>query len=81
MNEETIQKARVYAATINRRIADEVFTSTEYADHVTDKDKKRVQDENLRLAEEIERGEHDHNLTIAQRMHYYMTGKSLPLLP
>ncbi len=78
----TKHDARIYAAKINREIAAHVFDDDAgYADHVDDAWKQRIREEQLQHAEEIEAGKHDHNLTIAQRMHYFLTGESVALLP
>lgn len=52
-----------------------------YASHVTEKQK----DDNLRAslvyAREIRQGLHDNCFTVAQRIHYELTGISVPFLP
>lgn len=80
-SEEQVQSARVYAAGVNRRIAAEAPTSTFYASHVTPEKREQIKRDNIAYAEQIERGEHDHNLTIHQRMYYYLTGESVAILP
>jgi len=52
-----------------------------YADHITEEQKENYLKEDLEWADAIERGDQDHNLTVAQRMHYYMTGKTVAILP
>lgn len=77
-----IQKARVYAAKIDREIAAHAFDPDYgFASHVTDADKQAYADRHLKLAEEIEAGLHDHNFTVWQRMNYYLTGECVPFLP
>ena len=76
-----IEQARIYAAKVNREIAAEAFTADYYADHVTVEKRQEIKERNIKLAEEIERGEHDGNFTVAQRMHYFQTGECPALLP
>ncbi len=76
----TKHDARIYAAKIHREIADEALTATYYADHVDLEWRERIKERELQYAEEVEAGKHDHNLTIAQRMHYFLTGESVALL-
>lgn len=82
MKEKTIQAARNYAAQIHHAIADNVFTADAgYASHVTNDNKRDIAKKHRTLAAEIEAGEHDHNLTVAQRMHYFLTGECVAILP
>lgn len=76
-----IQDARSYAAGIYRQLAKEAMTADYYASHVTKEDRLKIQEDNLKLAEEIENGQHDHNFTIRQSMYYYLTGESVAFLP
>jgi len=76
-----IKQARVYAAKIHREIAAEALTADYYANHVTTEKRQEIKERNIKLAEEIERGEHDHNFTVAQKMHYFLTGECPALLP
>lgn len=80
-SEEQVQSARVYAAGVNRRIAAEAPMATYYASHVTSEKREMIKRDNNILASEIERGDHDNNFTIRQRMYYYLTGESVALLP
>ena len=73
--------ARKYAAEIPRKLAAEALTADYYADHVTIQDRVEIKERELKRAEQIENGEHDHNFTIWQRMNYYITGESIALLP
>lgn len=75
------QDARIYAALVHRAIAAEALTADYYADHVTMQQRQEIKERELKLAEEIERGEHDHNFTVAQKMHYFLTGECPALLP
>lgn len=75
-----LKKAREYAAGFNRRIAEKVFTADYYADHVTEYMKQAIHDREIAYAKEVESGLHDHNLTIQQRMHFYLTGESVALM-
>ena len=79
-SEQQMQDARVYAARIDRQLAAEASTSPHYASHVTPDDRLAIQARHLESAEAIERGECDHNFTIAQRMRYYLTGECVPFL-
>lgn len=80
--EKDIQNAREYAARINYKLSEECFDPDfGFADHITEADKINYSNEQKQFAKEIEEGKHDHNFTIWQRMHYYLTGESVPLLP
>lgn len=78
---KTIEQARIYAAKTNRDHAKDVNGRVLFPSHVTEKKKQEVAQNSLRLAEQIESGEHDHIFTVAQRIHYYMTGECVQLLP
>jgi hypothetical protein len=74
-------QARIYAAKINRDLAASCFDpGFGFASHITQRDKENYSIEQLKLADEIETGEHDHNFTIWQRMNYYETGECIALL-
>ena len=77
---EQVQAARIYAADNPRKMAEEALTATYYADHVDMEWRQCIKEEKEQLANEIEKGLHDHNFTIAQRMWYYLTGESVALL-
>ena len=78
-----MQQARIYAAKVNRNIATKCFDADfGFASHVTEADKAAYRTEQLALAEAIEAGEQDHNLTVAQRMRYFLTeGECVALMP
>lgn len=76
-----IQPARKRVADQWRENAKAVRSKDEYASHVTTTTKDKLLADSLRYADEIEQGKHDGNFTIGQRIHYEMTGKSVPLLP
>jgi len=77
-----LQQARIYAAKINRDIAKNALNNNfGFASHVTHEDKLEYIEKNIKQADEIEQGLHDHNFTVAQRMHYYLTGNCVALLP
>ena len=79
---KSIQDARVYAAKINHECADHALDDDfGFASHVTLDDKLKYINKQRAYAYEIERGVHDHNFTIWQRMHYFMTGDCVPFLP
>jgi len=52
-----------------------------YADHVTQDNKITYSNDMKAYAAEIRQGKHDHNFTIAQKMHYFLTGECIALLP
>ena len=82
MTQESKQLARNYAAKIDRDIAEHAFDDDfGFASHVTDDDKHEYVKKHIKLAEEIEAGEHDNNFTVWQRMNYFLTGESVPFLP
>ena len=79
---KTKQQARAYAAKINYELASTAHDKDfGFASHVTEKDKDEYAAEQLKLANQIERGELDHNFTVWQRMNYFLTGECVPLLP
>lgn len=79
---EQIQSARVYAAAIHYRIAEQAKNDTlGFASHVTPQRKRDYAAKELREARAIERGFRDHNFTVWQRMVYHLTGESIPFLP
>lgn len=82
-SEKDIQKARVYAASIDRKCAAAALSPdyVQFADHVTEEDKKRYSENCLAEAEKIENGERDHTFYVWQRMNYYLTGETVPFLP
>lgn len=78
--EQQLQDARIYAAEIYRKLAEEAITADYYASHVSKEDRLKIQKDYLRYAEEVENKKHDHIFTIRQRMYYYLTGKSVAFL-
>jgi len=77
-----LQAARGYAAKIDDEIAEHAFDEDfGFADHVTEEDKRRYADDHRKHAEEIRAGKHDHNFTVWQRMHFFLTGECAPFLP
>jgi hypothetical protein len=78
---EQLQSARDYAAEIPLRSSVNCFKDDfGYADHVTDEQKIQFSKQYKLNAESIKKGEKDHNFTIAQRMHYFLTGECVGLL-
>ena len=53
----------------------------EYASHVTEEEKDKIMAENLTYADEVEKGLHNRNFTIWQKVDYLLTGESVPFLP
>ena len=80
-SEQQLQNARVYAARIDRQLAAEALTADYYASHITAADRESIKARHLESAEAVERGEHDGNFTVAQRMRYYLAGECVPFLP
>lgn len=79
---EQLQKAREYAAKLPYELARECLEpGFGYADHITEADKRRFSEAYFKHAQEIEQGLHDHNFTVWQRMHYYLTGECVAFLP
>lgn len=77
-----LNEARIYAAKINHRLADSAFDADfGFASHVTNTDKTVFVEKQRKYAKEIECGMHDTNLTIKQRMLYYLTGECTAILP
>jgi len=51
-----------------------------YAGHVTQDEKIIYSNDMIIFADEVRQGEHDNNFTIAQKMHYFLTGECIALL-
>ena len=80
-SEEQIQAAREKVAIEKDDLAKAcVDGSANFAEHVTEERKQERSVRYKQLAGEIRRGEHDQNLTTCQRIHYYLTGESVPLM-
>ena len=52
-----------------------------FASHVTIEMKAKYFADRVEFIRSIRLGKLDHNFTIRQRMHYYLTGEWVPLLP
>lgn len=79
---KTIQQARDYAAELNFNMAKDCFdTNYGFASHISYSDKVKYRKDNIQQGLDIEAGKLDHNFTIAQRMHYFLTGDCVALLP
>lgn len=80
-SEEQIQSAREKVAIEKDELANAcVDGSANFAEHVTDKHKQERSEQYKRLARDIRSGKHDYNLTTRQRLYYYLTGESVPLM-
>jgi hypothetical protein len=78
---EELQAAREHVADKRREhAAASLLPDYGYASHVTDERKQYLAQRMLDYADQIQAGKQDHNLTIAQRMHYFLTGDSAPIL-
>jgi hypothetical protein len=78
---EQLQDARDYAAELYEQLAVECFNDDfGFASHITQADKEVYAQTKIKQADAIKAGERDHNLTIAQRMHFFLRGESIPLL-
>ena len=79
---KTLQDARIYAVKTYRTYATAISEgSVQFAGHVSDEQKTQIMKAEIKFAEEVEAGMHDFNFTIRQRIHYFLTGVELPLLP
>lgn len=79
---EDLVRARKYAAAVDWSLAAGALDpGAGFADHVTYDDKLKFIERHRTLATEIERGLHDHNFTVWQRMNYFLTGECVGLLP
>tara|TARA_R110000744_G_scaffold102625_1_gene197189 strand:+ start:319 stop:582 length:264 start_codon:yes stop_codon:yes gene_type:complete len=79
---EQLTLARIYAAEYNLRYAKDILRDiVPFAEHVTKEDKQGIYDEQIRQANQVLKGESDHNFTIMQRMYYFLTGECVALLP
>lgn len=81
-SEEQLQAAREYAAQVHKDLAKHCLDKDfGFANHVTELEKRAYKAKQLQIAEDIEAGHCDSNFTVAQRMHYFLTGESIALLP
>lgn len=64
-----------YQVSLRKEIEQDLFAS-----HVTKTMKEEYFTRKLQFIDELAEGKHDTNLTVAQRMNYYMTGEMVPLL-
>lgn len=79
MKPKDLASARKFAALPSRNYANNI-NSIEFASHVTEETKLKIKAKKLKWAEEVEAGLHDGNFTVAQRMHYYLTGEEIGFL-
>lgn len=77
----TVTQARRQLAAEWRENALAIRHGGSYAAHVTEETKDRRYQEALQFADGIERGLHDSNLTVAQKLLVIMTGNCPPLVP
>ena len=59
---------------------DAIILHYDNKDTLDEKDKIDYANKEAEYAKEIEQGEHDYNFSVFQRMEYFLTGKSTPLL-
>jgi hypothetical protein len=81
LTESELKEALAKVANEYRETAHIMRTSNYYADHITESDKERFLVELLKKADEIEKGLHNRNFTIWQKVDYMLTGESVPFLP
>lgn len=80
--QEQLQAAREYAAQVHKDLAKHCLGEDfGFAEHVTEIDKRAYRAKQLQIAEDIEAGHCDDNFTVVQRIHYFLTGESIALLP
>ncbi len=75
-----LTQARKYAAKPYRSMSLETGRG-DFASHVTDSEIKSIRENHAAIADEIEAGEQDHVFAVAQRIHYFLTGECVALLP
>jgi hypothetical protein len=72
---EQLQEARVYAASFSRNVVAAIDSGK-----IVPNDPQAYRQRLIDSAERIEAGLSDGNFTVWQRMHYFLTGESVPLL-
>lgn len=78
---QEIQSAREYAAELPMSLSILCFDDDfGFASHVTEADKKAYSQSKVEQSDAILKGEKDGNLAVAQRMVYFLTGESKPLM-
>ena len=79
--QDEIQEARSYVAD-RARLHARAMLQDDYgwASHITQDWKEMRSREELEFADDVERGEYDYNLTVAQSMYYFLTGESVAIL-
>lgn len=78
---QQLKAARGYAAQPILRKAGRCLDPDYFAPHITPQRALEIQQDAILSAQAVIAGERDHSLTIRQRMEYYLTGESTPLLP
>jgi len=80
MNNLTLVQAREKTADFFLENAKQIREENPYAEHVTELEKEIDYNKRAKFAEDIRVGKHDGNFTVAQRIHFYMTGESIPFI-
>ena len=76
IDEARIEVVKWYEANLLGQREEDCFAS-----HVSEQMKKEYFDKQEVYIDEVKQGMHDGNFTIRQKLHYYMTGVCVPLLP
>ena len=80
--ESELQRAREYAAQGQINLAEAIERGDKmFALHVTEQQKQERAKTARKVAADIIAGKADGNFSTQQRMHYYLTGESVALLP
>lgn len=80
VSDTMLTEARRAVAEDWRTMAYDIRVENAYASHITEEQKIQFYQDELRYADEIERGEHDSNFTIWQRLNTYITGECIAFL-
>ena len=80
MNNLILNQSREKTADFFLENAKQIRKENPYAAHVTELEKEIDYEKRVQLSEEIREGKHDGNFTVAQRIHFYMTGECVPFL-
>lgn len=78
--EQQMTAARGYAASITLKHAACCMDKGYFAEHITPSEAADIQFRECKEAQHIMEGMCDNNFTVRQRMEFYLTGKSTPLL-
>ncbi len=81
LNETELANALKIVANDWRELAHAIKAENAYGSHITEAQKEQFLADGLRYADEIEKGLHNNNFTICQRVDTLLTGECIAFLP